>query len=154
MWSNSMKPKGLYEEFDHIPTRIYIPLETLTRVPLKVQNTPVKSLNKLWSWPLTNDLKKGFPIENISGIPPGSQWNQLGSHWKSGIRWDFIFHGDPSSLRLGFYWDICKRLGFLKNPTAVKIVLIYDFNVELNKYAFVFKRSGLHLRGMNFSISN
>jgi hypothetical protein len=64
------------------------------------------------------------PIENISGIPPGSQWNRL-----SGI--PVRFHFPPGSQL--FYWDICKRLGFLKNPTAVKIVLIYDFNVELNR---------------------
>jgi hypothetical protein len=30
----------------------------LTRVPPTVQNTLVKSLKKLWSWPLSNDLKK------------------------------------------------------------------------------------------------
>jgi hypothetical protein len=34
---------------------------------------------------------KGNPIENISGIPPGSQWNRLGSHWKSGIPVKFHF---------------------------------------------------------------
>jgi hypothetical protein len=27
--SNSMKPKGLYEEFDYVPTGIYIPIDTL-----------------------------------------------------------------------------------------------------------------------------
>ena len=28
-WSNSIMPEGLYEEFDHVPTGIYIPIDTL-----------------------------------------------------------------------------------------------------------------------------
>jgi hypothetical protein len=28
-WSNFMKPEGLYGEFDHVPTGIYIPIDTL-----------------------------------------------------------------------------------------------------------------------------
>jgi hypothetical protein len=37
----------------------------LTRVPPTVQNTPVKSLKKLWSWPLTNDFKKEHELFSL-----------------------------------------------------------------------------------------